>query len=134
MVDEDFKNVDGVFEEPGTSVPEKSERNWAMACHLAALCGYLLPVTFAQFIAPLVIWLIKRDEGAFIDDQGKEVLNFQLSLLLYFVICVFLTVVVIGAFLIPLLLIFGFICPIIGAVKASEGKYFRYPMCIRFIS
>lgn len=134
MVDEDFKDADGVFKESTPQAPAKSERNWAMGCHLAALCGYLLPVTLAQFIAPLVIWLIKRDEGAFIDEQGKEVLNFQLSLLLYFVACIFLTLVVVGAFLIPLLIIFGFVCPIVGAVKASEGKPFRYPMCIRFIN
>lgn len=114
--------------------PGKEERNWAMGCHLAAFGGYWLSFSFAQLIAPFVVWLIKRNDGDFIDDQGKEAVNFQLSLLLYTLICFILFFLVIGMFLILPLMIFGFVCPIVAAVKASDGQKFRYPMCIRFIT
>lgn len=130
MEDEDFRNRDDGVRPTYRFSPDASERNWAMACHLSALCGYLLPYVLAQFVIPLVIWLMKRDSGAFIDTQGKEVVNFQLSLLLYAIVLV-LTMVGFPLFL-PLV-IFGFVCPIIGAVKASNGREFRYPLCIHFI-
>ncbi|MDZ8117374.1 DUF4870 domain-containing protein [Pontiella agarivorans] len=130
MDDEDFRNRDDAARPPHIFSPDASERNWAMACHLSAVGGYLLPYVLAQFVIPLVIWLMKRDSGAFIDAQGKETVNFQLSLLLYAVV---LTLSVIGLLLLLPLVIFGFVCPIVGAVKASEGREFRYPLCIHFI-
>ncbi len=128
MDDGDFKQA----ESSPVEIP-KNERQWAMGCHLAALVGCLAPYFAANFLAPMIVWLLKREDGPFIDEQGKEALNFQLSILLYVVVCGLLFLVVIGAFLIFPLLVFGFVCPIIGAVKASEGKRFRYPACIRFI-
>ncbi|MDF7823511.1 DUF4870 domain-containing protein [Pontiellaceae bacterium B12227] len=133
MENSEFKEADGIFEEVAPLRPAKNERQWAMACHLAAVAGYLMPFIAGNFLAPLVIWLIKREDGAFVDEQGKEALNFQLSLLLYSFICGLLFLVAIGAFLLFPLIVFGFVCPIIGAVKASEGRAYRYPMCIRFI-
>ncbi|WP_372796158.1 DUF4870 domain-containing protein [Pontiella sp.] len=114
-------------------MPGKEERNWAMGCHLAALAGYLVSFSLAQVFAPLVVWLLKRNDGGFIDQQGKEALNFQLSILVYALICFLLFFAVVGFVLIFPLMIFGFICPIIGAIKASDGVEFRYPLCIRFI-
>ncbi len=55
---------------------EKDARTWAMLCHIGAFAGYIIP--FGHIIAPLVIWLIKKDESPFVDDQGKESLNFQI--------------------------------------------------------
>jgi len=132
-VDYDFRDSDGMTGEILPVKPGKEERNWAMGCHLAAFGGYWLSFSFAQLIVPFVVWLIKRNDGDFINDQGKEAVNFQLSLLLYTLICFILFFVVIGMFLILPLLIFGLICPIVAAVKASDGQAFRYPMCIRFI-
>lgn len=133
MADNDFKDAEAVYEESGPLGPSKNERSWATGCHVAALCGYLLPIVLAQFLAPLCVWLIKRNEGAFVDAHGKEALNFQLSLLLYAGICFLLLFLVVGRLLLLPLLIFGFVCPIIAAVRASDGREFRYPMCIRFI-
>ncbi len=116
--------------ETGTS---KSERQWAMGCHLVGLCGVVVPIPAAGLIATLVLWLIKREDGTLIDQQGKEALNFQISLFIYAAICIFLSVVGIGLFLLFPLAIFAFVCIIIAAIKASEGIAFRYPICIRFI-
>jgi uncharacterized Tic20 family protein len=118
---------------PDAGGPSKTERNWAMGCHLIALCGLLVPNLILGLIGTLVLWLLKRDEGAFIDDQGKEALNFQISMLIYAFVCGVLSVIVIGLFLFVALGVFSFVFVIVAAIKASEGKRFRYPMCLRFI-
>jgi uncharacterized Tic20 family protein len=133
MKDDDMKNADGIFEESTPSPLDKNERQWGMACHLSALVGYLLPVPSANLLGPLIIWLIKREEGAFVDEQGKESLNFQISIFIYAIGCGILMLIGIGMLLFLPLAIFGFVCPIIAAVKASEGVAYRYPLCIRFI-
>jgi uncharacterized Tic20 family protein len=79
---------------PDAGGPSKTERNWAMGCHLIALCGLLVPNLILGLIGTLVLWLLKRDEGAFIDDQGKEALNFQISMLIYAFVCGVLSVIV----------------------------------------
>ena len=63
---------------------DKEERNWAMACHLSALAGYVIP--FGNIAGPLLVWLLKKDEYSLVNEQGKESLNFQLSLLIYMLI------------------------------------------------
>lgn len=113
-------------------MPSKSERQWAMGCHFAALLGIFLPVAGANLLGPLVLWLIKRVDGAFIDDQGKEALNFQISLVLYaFVGWLFLLT---GGWLLVIAVRFvGLIMVFVAAVKAGDGVRYRYPACIRFI-
>jgi uncharacterized Tic20 family protein len=115
------------------AVPTKDERMWAMFCHLAALAGFVVPVPFASVIGPLVVWMIKKDEYALVDDQGKEAVNFQISVALYCVLCLPLVFVLIGVFLIGALSLFGLICVIVAAMKANDGEPFHYPLCIRFI-
>ena len=93
------------------------------------------------FLGPLIIWLIKKDTQPFVNDQGKEALNFQLTLLIaylvttlgYFVLS--LVTCGIGAFVpLPLIVtVFQLIFGIIGAMEASKGVYYRYPMTIRLI-
>ena len=130
MENTEFDRSDPVAIDSG---PTKVERQWATGCHLIGLCGLLIPNLVLGLIGTLVLWLIKRDEGAFIDDQGKEALNFQISLMIYLFACLMLTIVAIGFFLLLPLGIFAFVCIIIAAVKANEGTVFRYPGCIRFI-
>ncbi len=113
--------------------PSKSERQWAMGCHLIALCGVVVPVPSANLLGPLILWLIKREDGAFINDQGKESLNFQISLFIYFLACLLLSFIGIGFILILPLAIFGLVYVVIAAIKANEGTAFRYPLCIRLI-
>jgi uncharacterized protein len=133
MENNEFNNTEEFATEPISPVPGKRERQWAMGCHLAALAGYMMSFLAANLVGPLIIWLLKRDEGTFIDDQGKESVNFQISLLIYSLACVLMIFIGIGLFLLIPLGIFGFVCPIIGAVKASDGIPYRYPLCIRFI-
>ncbi len=108
------------------------EKNWAMFCHLAALATYL-SIPFAGLIAPLVIWLMKKDIYPAVDEHGKVVLNFQISMLIYAICCTILVFVVIGAFLLPLLLVFNLVCIIIGSIKAANGELFKYPLSFTFI-
>jgi uncharacterized Tic20 family protein len=119
--------------------PNSDVRMWAMICHLAGLAGFLpvLPA-FGSMIAPLIVWQIKKDEHPFIDEQGKEALNFQLTIGLYAVVGVIVCLVTcVGAFLIPVVLgilyLIDLIFLIIGAVAANNGGHYRYPMNIRFI-
>jgi len=112
-------------------VPEKEERTWGMFCHLIVFTGFIIP--FASIIGPLVIWMIKRDEMPFVDDQGKESLNFQITIMLAMIASGILMFVLIGFVLIFVVVIFQFIMIIIASIKANEGVYYRYPMCIRLI-
>ena len=110
----------------------KDVRNWAMLCHLSALVG-LLGNGIGFFLGPLIVWLIKKEEHPFIDDQGKEAVNFQITMFIAFMIALVLSFVLIG---IPLLLALGvleIVFPIIAAIQASNGTNYRYPLAIRFI-
>lgn len=110
---------------------EQQERTWAMGVHLAALAGFIIP--FGNIIGPLVIWLMKKDESAFVDDQGKESLNFQISITIYLIVSAILIVVVIGIFLLIAIGILMLVLVIVGAVKANSGEKYRYPLTIRLI-
>ena len=115
------------------STYSQEEKTWGMLCHLSALAGYLIPA-FGHVIGPLIVWLIKKDEYPFVNDQGKESLNFQLSVLLYGIVCFMLVFVLIGFVLLPALYIFDLVMIIIAAIEANKGIAFRYPLCIRFIA
>lgn len=104
------------------------EQNWAMFCHLSALLGFLLP--FGNIIGPLVLWLVKRDESALVDEQGKEALNFNISVAIYGIVCVILMFVLIGFVLLPLLYIFWFIMVVVAAIKTSADGCFHYPLAL----
>lgn len=110
---------------------ETQERTWGLITHLSALVGFIVP--FGHIIGPLVIWLIKKDESAFVDDQGKEAINFQISMTLYAVVAAVLILVVIGIFLLIGIGILDIVLVIVAAVKANAGEKFRYPLTIRFI-
>jgi len=112
-------------------VPNKDQNMWAMLCHLSALAGFVIPL--GNIIGPLVIWLIKKDEYALVNDQGKEALNFQISMTIYYIISAILIIVIIGILMLIGLAIFSLVMIIIAMVKANEGVAYRYPMCIRFI-
>jgi uncharacterized Tic20 family protein len=127
----------GGAEQP-TSAPQeelsKDVRMWAMFCHLAGLAGFVIPVILSGIIAPLIIWQIKKDEHPFLDENGKEALNFQISIGIYeFVSFLLIFVFCIGAILLPAVAIFDLVLMIIAAVKANNGESYRYPLTIRFI-
>ncbi len=108
------------------------EMTWGMLCHLSALAGFI-GVPFGNIVGPLVVWMIKKDELPFVDDQGKEALNFQISLTIYALVSGILILLLIGIVLLPAVLIFGLVMVIVASLKANSGEAYRYPLSIRFI-
>jgi len=107
------------------------ERMWGMLCHLSTFAGYLVP--FGNILGPLIIWLVKKDEYAFVDDQGKEALNFQISITIYSLVSGVLILALIGIPLLIAVIIFSVVMTVIAAIKANGGEYYRYPLTIRFV-
>ena len=114
------------------TLPSKEARQWAMICHLVALVG-LLGNGIGFLLGPLVVWLIKRQDDPFIDEQGKEAVNFQITMLIAAVVSVPLVLVLVGVVLLIIVGILAIVFPIIAALKANEGAHYRYPLSIRFI-
>jgi hypothetical protein len=117
---------------PDTQTPSsttRDERQWAMLCHMSAMLMYLTVI--GGFIGPLILWLLKRDEMPLVEDQGRETLNFQITVLVSLAIAGVLMLVVIGIPIFIGLIIYHFVFTIVAAVKASEGVAYRYPFCWR---
>lgn len=110
--------------------PEQS-RQWAMLAHLSALAALIIGFSF---IGPLIVYLVKKDEDAFVADQSREALNFNLSALIYFIIAFILIFVLVGLLLLPVVGIAWLVLVIVGAVQANKGEAYRYPLTIRFIT
>lgn len=127
---------------PSSAAPSAEERQWAMFAHLSALLGGLVTGWvggWGWFLGPLIIWLVKKDTMPFVDDQAKEALNFNITIAIIFVILTVLSVVTLGiglAIALPLMFIIGIaalVFIIMGAIKANEGKTYRYPFALRLI-
>ena len=111
--------------------PSKEVRQWAMLCHFAAFLGLVFP--FGSLLGPLILWQFKKDMDPLIDDQGKEALNFQITVAIASMICFVLMLLLIGFVLFGLLAIAALVLTIIGGVKANEGFPYRYPFTWRLI-
>ena len=139
----------------------KNTNNNAFLIHISAFAGYFIPL--GGIIAPLIFWQVKKDESAFLDDQGKQAVNFNLSFLLYtfilgltfipfFIRAIFNNLqnldhmhddfffdfpsmfgFIGGISLIGILGVVRFILIILAAVKANNGEHFKYPLTIKFI-
>jgi uncharacterized Tic20 family protein len=109
----------------------KDDRTWAMLAHLSGLAGYVVP--FGNIFGPLIVWLLKKDQSWFIDDQGKEAVNFQISLTIYVILAIISIIIAVGIFLIPLVAVAGLIFMIVAAIKSNEGVTYRYPLTLRLI-
>ena len=107
-------------------------RTWTALCHASALLGVFLHFP-GHVLAPLIVWLLKRDESPEIDAHGKEALNFQISMLIYNAVAAVFCLVLIGFLILPLLWILNAVFVIIAAIRASDGRLYRYPMTIRFL-
>lgn len=106
-------------------------RHRAMACHLVAFAGYLVP--FANVVGACLLWLRARRVDAFVEAHGREALNFQLSLLVYLLLAFSLSLAVLGLLMLPLLLLFHVVSTVEAAVAARRGDRFRYPLTFRFL-
>ncbi len=112
-------------------VTDPQEKQWGMFTHLAALATFVIP--FGGIIGPLIIYLSKKDEYEFVNDQGKEVLNFQITWAIILSISALMIIVGIGYLLLIGFGIAWLILVIVASVAASNGQYYRYPLTIRFI-
>lgn len=108
------------------------EKNWAMLCHASAFCG-LLGIPYGNIIGPLVVWLLKKDSSPYVERHGRESLNFHLALAIYMTVAFILCFFFIGFLIFPIVWLFGVICTVQGAIKASNGSHYLYPLSIEFI-
>lgn len=111
--------------------PTAEVKQWAMFAHLAAFAAFFIP--FGNIIGPLLLWQLKKDTDPFIDRNGKEAVNFQITVAIAALVCLLLIFAVIGALLLPVLGLVWLVLTIIAGVKANEGVAYRYPLTIRFI-
>lgn len=124
----------------GTS--DKDVFMWGMLCHLSSLAGFVAP--FGNILGPLLVWLLKRETHTFIDKNGKESLNFQITVTIFEFVFVGLMLLLFLATesFVPMLLLIGgtwivglaaVIYSIVAAVAANKGQPFHYPFTIRFL-
>jgi hypothetical protein len=93
--------------------------------------GYVIP--FGGLIAPILIWQLKKEQFPDLDQHGKMVVNFIISMLIYSAIAFILTFVVIGIFVGIALMVIGVAYPIIGAIKANNGEFWKYPLILQLL-
>ena len=115
-------------------VPE-AQRTYGLFTHLAGLLS-LLDLTLAGPIATLIMWRIKANESEYLDDHGREAMNFQISLVLYSLAAVPIGIITFGLG-VPVVLFAVWVLRLVGCIRgamaANRGEYYRYPMCMRFI-
>ena len=95
-----------------------------MLCHLSSLCGFI-GIPFGHLIGPLVVWLVKKQQFPFVDDQGKESLNFQITMTIYAAVALLLMLILIGFLLLIAVAVIDVIFVIIASIKSSNGFYNR---------
>lgn len=110
----------------------KQAHTWGMLCHLSAL-SQVVGVPLGHLLGPLVVWLIKKDVYPYVDTQGRESLNFQISMSIYMLVAGALSFAFIGIPILIGLVLTDLIFVIVASVKASSGQIYRYPLTIRFL-
>jgi len=101
------------------------DRTMAMLCHLLGIVTW--------FLGSLIVWLIKKDQSKFVDEQGKEALNFQLTLFIGDIIAVLTCFVGIGFVIAPVIWVIRLVFCILAAMAVNRGEHYRYPFAIRLI-
>jgi uncharacterized Tic20 family protein len=120
------------FESSAMIEASKDARTWATVCHLSALSAFV-GIPLENILGPLVVWLLKRNDHPFVDDQGKEALNFQISMTIYGIVAGILVILLVGIALLALVAVTDFILVIVASMKANDGERYRYPFTIRLI-
>ena len=104
------------------------DKMWAMLAHMSFLLTFVIGISC---IAPLIIWLMKKESSEFIADQAKEALNFQLAAMIAVLV---LSATCIGAILLPVVVVGGVVYSILGGMAANRGEVYRYPYTFRMIN
>ena len=122
---------DSTTEGTGPAAVDQQVRNTAVAAHLSTFAGLVVP--FGSVIGPLAVWLTRRDRDPFIDDTGREALNFGISIAIYGSLMLVAALMLVG---IPVLIV-GVIAWVVlaslAAAKASQGQSYRYPLTLRLV-
>jgi len=121
-----FQNQNFDAQGYGTAAVTSDERTMAVIAHASGI--------LTGFVVPLIIWAIKKDESPFIKHHATEALNFQLTLMIGYVISIALSIVFIGLLLLPFLLLAQFLFPVLALIKANNNEPYRYPISIRMVS
>ncbi|TVR12681.1 MAG: DUF4870 domain-containing protein [Planctomycetota bacterium] len=129
--DEQQQSQPQAVDNPSTDTITSADKTPAVLAHLLAFSGYILP--FAHIIAPLVVYLLKKDDSAYARHHAAESLNFQISMTIYMLISLLLVLVLIGILFMLILIVVDIILIIVAAVRASDEQWYRYPLCIRFV-
>ncbi|HEY3327202.1 MAG TPA: DUF4870 domain-containing protein [Novimethylophilus sp.] len=103
-----------------------NDKNIAVLTHLGGI--------FFGFIPALVVWLLKKDDSPFIGGQAREALNFQVTVLIGYVVAWVLAWVLIGFLLLPAIYVANLVLCILAAVAVSKGEDYRYPLALRLIN
>ncbi len=103
----------------------------AALLHLSALLGFIFP--FGNILAPLIIWLTQRNKSEFVNQCGKEAINFQISISIYTLVGFILYLLLIGIILVPVIAVFQIVCVAMAAIKTYDNEVFRYPLSFTFI-
>jgi uncharacterized Tic20 family protein len=119
--------------EPAPVLPVSRDYSLETLCHLLGLAG-LTGIPFANVIAPLILWLVKKDSNPGVDAHGREAVNFQISMSIYTIIAALSMFILVGFILLPTVLIANLVLMIMAAVRANRGEFYRYPFTIRFIN
>ncbi len=114
----------GTTQSPAGPVTE-NERMLAVLAHALTLIAWIF--------APLIIYLLKKDDSYYVRDHAKESLNFQLTLLIAYLVAFMLVIVVIGVFLLAVIGFMQLVLVIVATIKAADNQLYRYPFTIRFI-
>ena len=112
--------------------PSAQARQWAMFCHYSAFFWFLVPM-IGNVLGPLIVWQLKKDMDPFVDEQGKEALNFQITFSILLMICGALAWILIGFPLMALISVVALVLVVIAGIRANEGKHYRYPFCWRIV-
>lgn len=107
------------------------EKGFSSMLHISQFAGLLIP--FAGFILPIVMWIAGRDDSKVVDEHGRAVINWMISLIIYLSISGLLVVIGIGLIGLFALLILNVIFVIKGAIKANDGILWHYPMTIKIL-
>ena len=110
---------------------DQAVRTTAVVAHLSTFAGLVLP--FGSVIGPLAVWLTRRNEDPFIDDAGREALNFGISIAIYGLVMVVAALMLIGIPFLIVGLVAWVVLASLAAVKASQGQSYRYPLTMRFV-
>ncbi len=110
----------------GIATPSNDDRNIATVTHLGG--------TVFSFIPGLLVWILKKEDNAYIADQAKEALNFQITVLIAQFIAGVLAIILIGFVFMGIIWLLNVVFSIVAAISSSKGERYRYPLCLRLIS